>query len=64
MHGPVPMKSDDEEKTETQGTVRRMAGKKLLAFLGKPGASDAEVEKFADAMEEWDQACRFYRYGG
>ena len=58
------MAKDPEEKSDTQKTVIRLAGKKLLAFFGKPNASEAECLEFAKLMDEFQEASRFYRYGG
>lgn len=61
--GSPPMPHDEDEKTETQKTVRLLAGKRFLAAMGKPGASEADVENLCDAWEEFSQAMSFYRYG-
>lgn len=53
----------EKPKTDTQRTVLRMAGKKVMAALGKKDASDAEVESFAKALDEFEQARSFFRHG-
>jgi len=61
----MPMKEKgEEEKSDVQKTVLKLTGKKLLTLLGKPNASDADVMQFSELLDEFQEACRFYRYGG
>lgn len=61
---PMSKTEDEKEKSEVQKTVMRMTGKKLLAFLGKPNATEAECMEFAKLLDEFQDARRFYQYGG